>query len=370
MRCGNGIGRMALFDPQFPCLRGGHLARFWHADLLRKRTVPTYRRRCIEPQCRLCRLRPQRCNFNPPVRYSIRCPPPRKTQPVPSSKTSSSKRILVLDGAMGTMVHALKFSEADFRGPAVRRALEGLEELHRHAVDHAARGDRATFIANISKPAPTSSRPTRSAPPASRWPISASRSHVRELNLAAVPLARARRRRDEPSHARAAAVRGRLDRPDEQATFDRRQRQRSGLSRPRRSTRWSRRTTSRSTALVEGGVDILLRRDGLRHAGAEGLPVRDRQVLRPTSDVRLPVMASFTIFEGGRTLSAQTVEACWNSIAHADLLSVGHQLRAWARASCGRTSKSCRDIAPVYVSCYPNAGLAERLRRLRRNARA
>ena len=34
-------------------------------------------------------------------------------------------------------------------------------------------------------------------------------------------------------------------------------------------------------------------------------------------------MASFTIFEGGRTLSAQTVEACWNSISHADLLSVG-----------------------------------------------
>ena len=33
-------------------------------------------------------------------------------------------------------------------------------------------------------------------------------------------------------------------------------------------------------------------------------------------------MASFTVFKDGRTLSAQTVEACWNSLAHADLLSI------------------------------------------------
>src|SRR6185369_7225105 len=74
------------------------------------------------------------------------------------------------------------------------------------------------------------------------------------------------------------------------------------------------------------------------------------------SGARLPVMASFTVFEGGRTLSAQTVEACWNSIANVDLLSVGincalgpEKLRPYI--------EELSQIAPVYVSCYPNAGL-------------
>ncbi len=44
-------------------------------------------------------------------------------------------------------------------------------------------------------------------------------------------------------------------------------------------------------------------------------------------------MASVTITDGsGRTLSGQTIEAFWNSISHADLLSVGIELRLGARA--------------------------------------
>ena len=71
-------------------------------------------------------------------------------------------------------------------------------------------------------------------------------------------------------------------------------------------------------------------------------------------------MASFTVFRDGRTLSAQTVEACWNSLAHVDLMSVGincalgpEQLRPYL--------EELSKVAPIYVSCYPNAGLPNAL---------
>src|SRR5205823_2529107 len=72
---------------------------------------------------------------------------------------------------------------------------------------------------------------------------------------------------------------------------------------------------------------------------------------------RVPIMVSVTITDNsGRTLSGQTIEAFWNSVSHADLLSVG--------INCALGGKQMRpyveelsDIAPVYLSCYPNAGL-------------
>lgn len=72
---------------------------------------------------------------------------------------------------------------------------------------------------------------------------------------------------------------------------------------------------------------------------------------------RVPVMVSFTITDrSGRTLSGQTVEAYWISISHFPLLSVGincalgaEQMRPFIEELSG--------LAPVYVSCYPNAGL-------------
>src|SRR5207247_11435761 len=70
-----------------------------------------------------------------------------------------------------------------------------------------------------------------------------------------------------------------------------------------------------------------------------------------------PVMVSVTITDRrGRTLSGQTVEAVWNSIAHMPLLRV--------RINCALGAKQMRpyleelaSVAPVFISCYPNAGL-------------
>ncbi|HEX7377256.1 MAG TPA: methionine synthase, partial [Pirellulales bacterium] len=65
---------------------------------------------------------------------------------------------------------------------------------------------------------------------------------------------------------------------------------------------------------------------------------------------------SFTIFQGGRTLSAQTIEACWTSISHANLLSVGMNC-ALGPEHIRPYLEELSHISPVYVSCYPNAGL-------------
>ena len=120
-------------------------------------------------------------------------------------------------------------------------------------------------------------------------------------------------------------------------------------------------------ALVEGGVDLLLTETAF-----------DTLVLKAClfaidkyftdKGVRLPVMASFTVFDGGRTLSAQTVEACWNSIAHADLLSVGincalgpDKLRPYIE----ELSQRRADLRQL----LSERRLAQRVRPVRRNAR-
>jgi 5-methyltetrahydrofolate--homocysteine methyltransferase len=68
------------------------------------------------------------------------------------------------------------------------------------------------------------------------------------------------------------------------------------------------------------------------------------------------VMASFTVFEGGRTLSAQTVEACWESLSHVELLSVGINCALGPEKLRTHLADLSR-IAPRLVSCYPNAGM-------------
>jgi 5-methyltetrahydrofolate--homocysteine methyltransferase len=108
--------------------------------------------------------------------------------------------------------------------------------------------------------------------------------------------------------------------------------------------------------LIDGGVDVLLVEtvfDSLNSKAA--LFAIDRYFEEHQS--RVPVMVSFTITDqSGRTLSGQTVEAYWTAISHAKLLSVG--------INCALGAKQMRpyieelsNLAPVYLSCYPNAGL-------------
>ncbi len=114
--------------------------------------------------------------------------------------------------------------------------------------------------------------------------------------------------------------------------------------------------TDQIRGLVDGGADLLLCEtvfDTLNLKAALFAIERYFEQRR----IRLPVMVSVTVTDrSGRTLSGQTIEAFWNSISHLPLFSVG--------INCALGAKEMRpyleelsQIAPVSISCYPNAGL-------------
>ncbi len=109
-------------------------------------------------------------------------------------------------------------------------------------------------------------------------------------------------------------------------------------------------------ALLEGGVDLLLPETSFDTLNLKAcLFAIDKAFAEGAR--RVPVMASITIAEAsGRTLSGQNIEAAWTSISHANLLSVG--------LNCGLHPRDLRpyvetlsNIAPIFTSCYLNAGL-------------
>ena len=109
-------------------------------------------------------------------------------------------------------------------------------------------------------------------------------------------------------------------------------------------------------ALLDGGVDLLLIETIFDTLNAKAAIVAAEEVFDERG-FRVPIMLSVTITDkSGRTLSGQTVEAFWTSVAHARPLSVGINCALGARdmrpymAELGRA-------APVLASCYPNAGL-------------
>ena len=114
------------------------------------------------------------------------------------------------------------------------------------------------------------------------------------------------------------------------------------------------------TALIEGGVDVLLcetifdtlNAKAALYAADEAMAVTGREV---------PVMLSFTIADAqGRILSGQTIEAFLASVAGRKLLSVGLNCSFGAREM-KPFLKRLAQIAPCYVSVYPNAGLPNAL---------
>ncbi|MEX0833251.1 MAG: methionine synthase, partial [Actinomycetota bacterium] len=105
-------------------------------------------------------------------------------------------------------------------------------------------------------------------------------------------------------------------------------------------------------ALVDGGIDLLLIETIFDTLNAKAAIAAVKDVAPD-----LPLMISVTITDrSGRTLSGQTIEAFWYSVEHAEPFSVGvncalgaEEMRPYLEA----LSK----VAPVYTTCYPNAGL-------------
>jgi len=262
-------------------------------------------------------------------------------------------RILVLDGAMGTMVHQLKFNDADYRGKEfanhprdlknnidilVLTQPEAIYNIHRQYLEAG-----ADIIETNSFTATSVSMADFGL-----------EHRARDINVAAVALAR--RAVDEmneltPDKPRFVAgsigptskqlsIAGNVNDPGHRdVTFD----------------EMVETYYEQIDALVTSGVDLLLAETAFDTLVLKSCLFAIEKYF-DDHGIKLPVMASFTVFKDGRTLSAQTVEACWNSIAHADLFSVGMNC-ALGPDKLRPYLEELSQVSPVYVSCYPNAGL-------------
>ena len=110
-------------------------------------------------------------------------------------------------------------------------------------------------------------------------------------------------------------------------------------------------------ALIEGGADILLPETSFDTLVLKACLFAIEKVFDETG-TRLPVMISGTIFDNGRTLSGQPIEAFYYAVSHIDAISVGINCAVGVelmRSSIETLSSICR----THVSCYPNAGMPD-----------
>ncbi len=109
--------------------------------------------------------------------------------------------------------------------------------------------------------------------------------------------------------------------------------------------------------LIDGGVDILLPETSFDTLNTKACLFAISLVFQE-KNVQLPVMVSGTIFAGGRSMTAQTVDAFYTSVSHYPLFSIGlncalgpKQMRPYVEA--------LSQVADCRISCYPNAGMPD-----------
>lgn len=111
------------------------------------------------------------------------------------------------------------------------------------------------------------------------------------------------------------------------------------------------------SGLIDGGVDLLLIETIFDTLNAKAAIFAIKKYFRDTNQREIPIMISGTITDAsGRTLSGQTLEAFYNSIRHARPLSIGLNCALGAREMRPHVEELSM-LAECYTSAYPNAGL-------------
>jgi 5-methyltetrahydrofolate--homocysteine methyltransferase len=271
-------------------------------------------------------------------------------------------RILVLDGAMGTMIQRHGLEEADYRGerfaegydrehggtPRDQRGHNDLLSLTRPAL---IRDIHAEYLAAGADLVETNTF-NSTAIPLEDYGL----AHLaRELNREGARLARAAcddAEAADPGHPRfvvgvlgptnrTASISPDVNRPGFRAvTFD-------DLAAAYREA---------AEGLLEGGADVLMVETVFDTLNAKAALFAIDDAFAAAGH-RVPVMVSGTITDAsGRTLSGQTAEAFWYSLRHAEPLAIG--------LNCALGAKDLRphidalsQVADTHVSCHPNAGL-------------
>ncbi len=114
--------------------------------------------------------------------------------------------------------------------------------------------------------------------------------------------------------------------------------------------------TQQMNALIKGGVDLILIETIFDTLNAKAALFAINTIKDETNN-DIPVMISGTITDAsGRTLSGQTPEAFWNSMSHGEILSIGLNCALGAKDMIPHISEIA-NVAWVYTTAYPNAGL-------------
>jgi 5-methyltetrahydrofolate--homocysteine methyltransferase len=263
------------------------------------------------------------------------------------------ERILVLDGAMGTMIQRHRLDEAAYRGERFagwQRDLKGANDLLALTQPEIIAGIHRAYLEAGADIVETNTF-NANAPSLADYGLE---ELVYELNLAAARLAR--RAADEVAAAtgRTCFVAGALGPTNRTASIS------PDVNDPgKRNIGFDelRATYAEATrALVEGGVDLLLLETVFDTLNAKAALYAVREVLDELG-LDLPLMISGTITDAsGRTLSGQTAEAFWNSVRHARPTTVGLNCALGARQLRPYIEELSR-IADTWVCAYPNAGL-------------
>lgn len=265
------------------------------------------------------------------------------------------ERIVILDGAMGTMIQALGLTEKDFRGQQFAehgKDLQGNNDLLVLTRPDAIKGIHRSFLKAGADIIETN---TFNANAISQADYDLQDSCA-SINKAAAALARKAidEWRGETGETRPVFVAGGIGPTNRTASLS------PDVNRPgyRAVDFEALRLAYREQAegLAAGGVDVFLIETIFDTLNAKAA-IYALEELFEEWQVRYPVMISVTVTDAsGRTLSGQTVEAFWNSISHAQPLSVGINCALGAKEMAPYIEELSR-IADTHVSCYPNAGL-------------
>jgi len=268
------------------------------------------------------------------------------------------ERIAILDGAMGTMIQAQKLDEAAFRGtqfanhPRDLRGNFDVLNLTQPEIVQAVQRQYLEAGADIIK------TNTFNANGISLLDYGLE-GRVHDINVAGAKIARQVADEYEAAHPGAhRLVTGSMGPTNRTASMS--QDVNSPASRGVTFDKLRDVYYEQARGLVEGGADILLLEtifDTLNAKAALFAISQYNDEVFAATGRRVPVMVSVTITDqSGRTLSGQTVEAFWISVSHMDLLSVGINCALGAKQMRPYIEELSR-LAPVPISCHPNAGL-------------